>query len=83
MPKTMTTSALLAALAAEGHTLRRCRDGFKDPRHPAAIHSRRTANAMVVNGDARYDDANCPASLTLTAQGLQRARQLGGNQVAA
>lgn len=73
MSTPMHTRALLAALAAPAHTLRRCRGGFRDQATPLAVHTRRTANALVDAGDATFDDANCPSAITLTASGVARA----------
>lgn len=76
MATPMHTRALLAALAAPAHTLRRCRGGFRDAATPLVVHTRRTANALVDAGDATFDDANCPSAITLTTAGVARAQLL-------
>ena len=76
MSTPMHTSALLAELAAEGHTLRRCRGGFRNPATPLHIHNRRTINALVAGGEATYDCPIVPSRVTLTTSGVARAQLL-------
>lgn len=83
MSTPMHTRALLSALAAPGHTLRRCRGGFRDAAAPLVVHTRRTANALVDAGDATFDDASCPSAITLTAAGVARAQLLSNAKAVA
>ena len=76
MTTPMHTRALLAALAAPAHTLRRCRGGCRDPATLAGVITRRTANALADAGDATFNDVSCPSAITLTAAGVARAQLL-------
>ena len=67
-------AALLAALDAPTHTLRRTRSGFVCG--SAAPVSRRCANGLERDGLFRFDDPACPGAITLTREGLVAARQL-------
>lgn len=68
-------SALLSALRVPTHTLQRTRDGFVagDDAEPV---SRRCANWLERDGLFVFDNPGCPASITLTRDGLEAARQL-------
>lgn len=84
MSTPMHTRALLSALAAPGHTLRRCRGGFHNPtKLTEPTVSRRIANAMAEAGDATFDDTSCPSAITLTAAGVARAQLLSNTKAVA
>lgn len=70
--------ALLSAFHAPGVTLNRCAAGYFDrsrgPRPAAgAAVTVRTANALVQDGLAEFNDPHVPSSLTLTPAGIRLA----------
>jgi hypothetical protein len=77
-------SALLAALQAPNHTLRRFGNGFVAPPPRVATTgpvqtqcvTKRMAMRLERADLVRLDDAYCPSSLTLTDEGAALAREL-------
>jgi hypothetical protein len=70
-------AAVLLAFNAPGVSLSRCPGGFRDADKPYSrtVVTTRTANLLVDEGVAVYDDPYCPRTLTLTPAGIQYGRE--------
>ena len=62
--------ALQCAAGAPNYTLTRCRAGFRRAGQPSAVVTRRTANHLVNDGLAAFDDPELPSTLELTGDGV-------------
>jgi hypothetical protein len=70
-------AALLAALTAQGHTLKRTPSGFAPARvgNPCSF-TRRAINKLVRNGLMTFDDPGCPSEAALSHAGVAMARRI-------